>query len=338
MSELPYISILIPVYDVEPYIEKCIQSVMAQTYTGGIECIIVDDCGTDNSIAIAEQLITEYNGSIDFKIIRHEHNRGLAAASNTAVAAAKGEFIIHVDSDDWIEPTMVEELVKRQQEIGADIVSCNAIAHYIDREEKLIEPDYASKEEMMRSLIKMSLDHVIWRRLIRTSLYKENNITAIEEVNIGEDHYTMPRLLYYAKSFAKYDKALYHYNCLNVGSYMQSSSTSFNALRVKSDVESLNILIGFFNVKDPIYLEQLYAIKVKYIYSNFFVILKHGNKALYKELSTDWKSIEYSYKEKVGVKAISDKLLAPFLYYLNRIRVFSRILIKKIFGIRLYDL
>ena len=338
MSKLPYISILIPIYNVEPYISKCIQSVMAQTYQGEIECIIVDDCGTDNSIAIAKRLIEGYNGPIDFRIIHHKHNRGLAAARNTAVTAAKGEFIIHVDSDDWIEPTMVEELVKKQQDTNADIVSCNAIARYIDREEKLIEPDYASKEEMMRSLIEMSLNHVIWRRLIRASLYTENNISAVEGVNIGEDHYTMPRLLYYAKSFAKYDKALYHYNCLNVGSYMQSSSTSFNASRVKSDVDSLNILIGFFNVKDPIYLEQLYAIKVKYIYSNFFAILKYGNKALYEELSSDWKSIRFSFKKQIGVRAVSDKLLTPSLYYLNQIRVFSRILIKKIFGIRLYDL
>ena len=88
------VSILVPIYNVEKYIEKCLHSVMAQTYQGEIECIIVDDCGTDNSIAIAKRLIDGYNGPIEFRIIHHEHNRGLAAARNTAVAAAKGKFII----------------------------------------------------------------------------------------------------------------------------------------------------------------------------------------------------------------------------------------------------
>lgn len=334
MSELPFISILIPVYNVEPFISKCIQSVMAQTYAGEMECIIVDDRGSDNSIAIAEQLIKGYKGSIDFKIIHHEHNRGLAAARNTAVTTAKGEFIIHVDSDDWIEPTMVEDLVKKQQDTNADIVSCNAIAHYIDREEKLIEPDYASKEEMMRSLIEMSLNHVIWRRLIRVSLYTENNISTVEGVNIGEDHYTMPRLLYYAKSFAKYDKALYHYNCLNVSSYMQSSSTSFNFKRYQNDRDSIGILISFFSEHDPNYLDQLYSIKANFIYDKFFPALKMRNSNIYKQLGDDWQTVDDKYKliPKYRINLLTSS------YILNVIRVYLRIFLKKTTGIKRYNL
>lgn len=252
MKGLPAISILIPVYKVEKYIARCLHSVMAQTYTGDMECIIVDDCGTDNSIAIAEQLIADYNGSIAFKILHHEHNRGLAAARNTAVNAAKGEFIIHLDSDDWVEPNMVEELVKKQIETNADIVSCNAIAHYSDREEQLTEPNYTSRDEMMRSILLLTLDHVIWRRLIRASLYRDNHISAVEGVNIGEDHYTLPRLLFYANSFASCDKVLYHYNCMNVNSYIQSAEQAFSPKRVSSDVASLNILIDFFEKNEQV--------------------------------------------------------------------------------------
>ena len=334
MSKLPYISILIPVYNVEPYISKCIQSVMAQTYTGEMECIIVDDCGTDNSIAIAKRLIDGYNGPIEFRIIHHEHNRGLAAARNIAVAAAKGEFIIHVDSDDWIEPTMVDELVKKQQETDADIVSCNAIAHYNDREELLIEPHYASIEEMMRSLLELTLNHVIWRRLIRTSLYKANNISAVEGVNIGEDHYTMPRLLYYAKSFAKCDKALYHYNCLNVSSYMQSSSTSFNFKRYQNDRDSIGILISFFSEHDPNYLDQLYSIKANFIYDKFFPALKMRNSNIYKQLCDDWQTVDDKYKliPKYRINLLTSS------YILNVIRVYLRIFLKKTTGIKKYKL
>lgn len=339
MMNLPSISILIPVYNVEKYIADCTKSVMAQTYTGKMECIIVDDCSTDNSITIAEQLIGDYNGSIKFRIVHHEHNRGLAAARNTAVSAAKGDFIIHVDSDDWIEPTMVEELVKKQQETNADIVSCNAIAHYVSGTSVWKEKYYASKRDMIMSLIQISFDHVIWRRLIRTSLYKINHIEAVEGINIGEDHYTMPRLLYYAKSFAKCDKILYHYNCMNSNSYMQSANNSFNYNQYKSNVASLGILIKFFDeVNDRIYLEELYKIKAQYVYSNFFATLKVGNKEAYCKLCDDWDSVNLSYRKCVRGKIYGMALLSASNYYINRLRVYIRIFIKKIIGIRNYEL
>ena len=338
MMNLPSISILIPVYNVEKYIADCLKSVMAQTYTGKMECLIVDDCGTDSSISIAEQLLSEYKGPITFQIRHHKHNRGLAAARNTAVEAAQGDFIVHIDSDDWVEPTMIEKLVSKQLETNADIVSCNAIAHYPTKDEILEEPDYASKDEMMRSLLQLTLDHVIWRRLIRTSLYKDNDITAVEGVNIGEDHYTMPRLLFYANSFAKCDTSLYHYNCMNVNSYIQSAETSFNAKRMMSDVASLDILIDFFGKNAPAYLDQLFETKTGYIYDRFFTVLKLGDKGSYQEMSSNWETIDKRYKEQMGLNRLRYSLLVPSFYHINRIRVLSRIVTKKIFKVRLYNL
>ena len=334
MNQLPYISILIPAYNVEQYIGRCVQSVMEQTYTGKIECIIVDDCGTDKSITIAEQLIADYKGPIAFQIIHHKHNRGLAAARNTAVDAAKGEFLIHVDSDDWIEPNMAEELVKKQRKTNADIVSCNAIAHYPNSDVPLEEPDYASKDEMMRRVIRMSLDHVIWRRLIRASLYQDNHISAVEGVNIGEDHYTLPRLLFYANSFAKCDKALYHYNCMNANSYVQSSQNTFNYKRYQNDRDSIGILIEFFRANDERYLDQLYNTKAQFIYSKFFSVLKLRKKDIYHQLCIDWNTVEDKYK---AMPQRRIRLLTGS-YFLNVIRVYARILLKKTIGIKRYDL
>ena len=102
MNVLPKISIIIPVYNVEKYIAECLQSVMAQTYKGEIESILVDDCGKDKSIAIAEKLIAEYNGNISFLIMHHDHNRGLSAARNTGTKAATGDYIYYLDSDDML--------------------------------------------------------------------------------------------------------------------------------------------------------------------------------------------------------------------------------------------
>lgn len=104
------VSIIIPVYNVTDYIEGCIRSVMRQTYPN-IECIIVDDASPDDSIEKCEQLITAYQGSISFIILRHKRNRGLSAARNTGTDTATGEYIYYLDSDDEITPDCIEKLV-----------------------------------------------------------------------------------------------------------------------------------------------------------------------------------------------------------------------------------
>ena len=105
------VSVVIPVYNEENYIASCIQSVMRQTFQGELECILVDDCGTDSSMEVAEKLIADYRGPIEFKILRHDHNRGLSAARNTGTAAAQGEYILYLDSDDDISSDCIEFLV-----------------------------------------------------------------------------------------------------------------------------------------------------------------------------------------------------------------------------------
>ena len=106
------ISIIIPVYNVAPYIADCVQSVMRQTYAGDLECIFIDDCGTDDSLQIIQNLLREYTGNIDFKIVRHPHNRGLSAARNSGLSAATGDYVYFLDSDDEITPDCIELLAQ----------------------------------------------------------------------------------------------------------------------------------------------------------------------------------------------------------------------------------
>lgn len=102
------ISVIIPVYNVEPYIEACLQSVANQTMTDGIECILVDDCGTDNSVSLAEGFIGSYTGNIKFSLIHREQNGGLSAARNIGIQTALGEYLYFLDSDDEISPNCME--------------------------------------------------------------------------------------------------------------------------------------------------------------------------------------------------------------------------------------
>ncbi len=116
------VSILVPIYNVEKYIERCAVSLFEQTYDN-IEYIFIDDKGTDNSIQILEAVIKRYpNRQNNIKVIDHVVNKGLAVARNTALTNAEGRFVIHVDSDDYVEKDMVERCISCQSQDNSDIV------------------------------------------------------------------------------------------------------------------------------------------------------------------------------------------------------------------------
>lgn len=143
------ISIIIPVYNVAQYIEECLNSVIAQTYMGDMECLIVDDCGTDDSIAIAKRIIQDYQGNIKFQILYHEHNRGLSAARNTGIEASTGDYLYFLDSDDSIIPECLELMVEILEKYPkAEIVQAGAIVSekeykWLEIEEKDL-PEYSN--------------------------------------------------------------------------------------------------------------------------------------------------------------------------------------------------
>lgn len=117
----PLVTIGIPVYNVEPYIEKCLLSVLNQTYQN-LEILVVDDLGTDKSMDIVAELQQSHPLGHSIKIIRHPENRGLGEARNTAIENATGKYLCFVDSDDYIEPETIEVLLKEAEEHDTDVV------------------------------------------------------------------------------------------------------------------------------------------------------------------------------------------------------------------------
>ncbi len=128
LQKLLSISIVIPVYNVEPYIADCLLSVMRQTYQGPIECIVVDDACTDNSMTIAKELIAGYEGPIEFKVLCHENNMGISAARNTGMDAASGDYLLYIDSDDYLSDDCLEVLARPLHEKLYDMVVGNFAA------------------------------------------------------------------------------------------------------------------------------------------------------------------------------------------------------------------
>lgn len=242
MKMLPTVSVIVPVYGVEKYIERCARSIFVQTYKD-FEVIFVDDCSKDNSIAILKGVIEEYP-AVDCRIIRHERNRGLSAARNTGVTAAFGKYILHVDSDDWIEPEMIGCLVKKATETNADIVICGNNIVFPDKLRISYPRVYDDKMTMIKAMLFKSVPSSMWGKLISKEIYDQHEDTwSIEGINHGEDYATMPRIIFYSELISYVNEPLYNYSMLNAYSYTNNFSEKSMVSMVKAD----NVLYDFFN-------------------------------------------------------------------------------------------
>lgn len=183
MPNLPKISIIIPVYNVEEYIAQCLLSVMRQTYTGEIECILVDDCGNDNSIEVAKKLISEYKGCIVFNILHHERNRGLSAARNTGTDVATGDYVYYIDSDDYISDDCIENLAAPLAEKCYDIVLGDYEMFGERNDPTLLQEqrnELLGNEMIFSSYADRKIYVMAWNKLCRLSFLRDNNITFLD--------------------------------------------------------------------------------------------------------------------------------------------------------------
>lgn len=223
----PKVSIYIPVYGVEKYIEKCVRSLFEQTLED-IEYIFVNDCTPDNSINILKQVLEEYpNRKSQVTIINHDINKGVCQARLTGIQYVNGEYVACCEPDDWIEKNMYEELYKKAKETNADMVSCD---HYIESAngtEYGVSHYNGTFDGLMKSWIKREYLSYIWSRIIKRELFEKNPIyypVDKKEGSYGEDCVLMCQLLYYTQTYVFVPKAFYHYRIvLNSISHNQSN-------------------------------------------------------------------------------------------------------------------
>lgn len=188
-SFTPKISVLIPVYKVEKYVERCLLSVLNQTMQEGVEVIIVNDCTPDRSMEIVQKVLDTHvkkNGMI-VRIIEHDRNRGLAAARNTLMNHAKGEYILHMDSDDYVDTDMLAKMYSKATDTGADIVMIDVLKEYLTKKRMRKAPYHREKSDILASIIRGKNSYV-WNKLVRRLLYMENGITWAEGMDMSEDY------------------------------------------------------------------------------------------------------------------------------------------------------
>lgn len=217
------VSVIIPVYKVEKFIGRCARSLMEQTLTD-VEYIFVDDASPDGSIGVLRQVLAGYpERSSHVRILTHPENKGLPAARNTGLAVAQGEYIFHCDSDDFVEPDMLEQLYCKATKTNADIVWCDWYLTFEKSERYMKQLAYDTPLEALKAMLGGAMKYNVWNKLIRRSLYVENGITFPAGYGMGEDM-TIMLLFAYAQKVAYFPHAFYHYVKLNTNAFSQTYS------------------------------------------------------------------------------------------------------------------
>jgi len=209
------VSIIVPVYNVEKYIEECLQSVANQTCASDIECVIVDDKGGDNSVFIVEQFVASYNGDVEFRLIRRKQNGGLSAARNTGIREAKGEYLYFLDSDDYLFSNAIETLLTlADKHGGVDLLPAlyyrddNSMNHF----RKDAFPEFSDDRRLIKCAL-LDYDRIpvtAANRLIRREFLLQQNLYFKEGI-IHEDNYWTFFLSKYVQRMAFCPEKIYYY-------------------------------------------------------------------------------------------------------------------------------
>lgn len=205
------ISVCIPVYGVEKYIEKCARSLFEQTITEGVEFIFVDDCTPDKSIEILQEVLAQYpNRENQVRILHHDSNQGLPAARATGIKAASGKYIMHVDSDDYVESNACERLIEEAERNQADIIVADYYKNYPDgRIETVTET--VNTDNFVTDMLTFRNSWSVWNKLIRRDLYYSPKPIKFARNYMCEDLVIIFQLVMRAKNIQHVPEAFYHY-------------------------------------------------------------------------------------------------------------------------------
>ena len=304
------ISIIIPVYNVENYVQRCIESVISQesnAYT--IECVVVDDCSPDNSMSIVHDIIDNYKGKITFSIITHEQNKGLSEARNTGINHAQGEYILFLDSDDYLTPNSIEYMFNTSNKYpSVDIIVGNIFEHkykkkqYDYKEAILVSGGYEVRKWLLTHEYAVSSTNKIFNRL-----FLINNDFYFEPGILHED------IPWSYKVYTKIQKVLllpevtysYWYNPNSISSTSHSTDKT-----VRSYVRGCQIMLGV-----P-YEHSLYVPQHLYIFRS----LINASNALTNCSSPEILSLFRSVRSQLMSRTIRNKrfILALFFTLLYR--------------------
>ena len=248
---MPKISVIIPVYGVEKYIERCARSLFEQTLDD-IEYIFVNDCTKDNSISVLEHVIKDYPDRISqITILRHEVNKGLPQARKTGISVAKGEYIAHCDSDDWVDTEMYRQMYEAAKAESADVVVCDYNVHDGTKVLKTVQGCHNTDIERFRENLLLQIDQwSLCNKMFRkASCYKD---IVYPKGNMGEDMALCSQLIQNCNKLVYMDKPFYYYfiNLESISNKLTTDTVLRNFYAVKNNTDI--VLRTYSHVSDNI--------------------------------------------------------------------------------------
>ena len=308
----PSISVVVAVYQAEKYIKRCLDSIIAQTFTD-FEVLLIDDGSLDSSGMICDDYAARDSR---FRVI-HKQNEGVSSARQTGLDAAKGEYIIHADPDDWAEPDWLQKMYEKIEEEKADIVICdfervykNKKVHYIQK------PRSLKNSEIIKDLLEEKIWGSCWNKMVRRNIFIQHNVSFNPKMTLWEDIYVMCLLIAHGAKVTYLPVILYHYDSvINKKSIVRFIPTYD---RIQSFMIFINDLSPMLSSKE--YDDGWYHIKSK-VKEKIFLLNKHvyDIKAIYSDINqryiNDSKNHHiWSIKACVGLCLSGHSVVAHFLY------------------------
>ena len=237
------ISVIIPVYRAEAYVERCLRSIEAQRYDD-FEVIIINDCSPDGSMAVVENTLTDCPRLKARSVVLHnDRNIGSALTRRRGMRQARGEYVVQVDSDDYVSDDFLSQLAAVATAEDSDIVMCDM---YFDNNGTLTQRRYpitpsTGRSECFRQAMSGVLHNGLSNKLVRRSLYADNNVYPVEGINMFDDKSVTFRLIYFAKKISILNEPLYYYNRSNESAITKTA----RAARFKQTYALLDLIDKF---------------------------------------------------------------------------------------------
>ncbi len=272
------ISILIPIYNSEKVIERCLRSVFEQTMQE-IEYILINDGSKDKSYEICESIINEYkHRKNDITIISNEQNQGIALVRETLVNNSHGEYLYFVDSDDWLEKDAAMRMYQKAIISNADMVGSNIFIN--KKESETISKFYypQNNKECLNEFLRMNIKPVLWIFIIKRTLFTKHKIKFVRGINGVEDYIAGAKLLFYANKIEQIDEPIYHYT-IGDNYYSNNSDNYFKVMgRAIVEVEKFLSEHGDITTFQEAITEKKLIFKSKFLFENLqFDDIKYRN-------------------------------------------------------------
>lgn len=326
------VSVIIPAYNVEKYVDRCLKSVLQQNFEK-IEVIVINDGSTDKTLERVEKYLI-----IDSRIkIINQENKGLSPTRNIGLKNSRGKYIIHLDSDDWIEDGYLQDMYNFMEKYNLDVAISDYWEEVIDLGKKEyksieIEKEIISSEEFRELFYKKKINNSLWNKMIRRDILIQNEIYSYEDVTIGEDLAITMRLMYCIERAGKINKAYFH--------YMRHSTSMTKQKRAKYLLSYLSIfdrveqyLIGKDKIEYDKDRKQILEFKLEDL-KGVLVQDSDWTDSNYREAITKILNLFSSKESLIYINRFSNKykLLWKLLYFFPSITLFKYI--KYILNIR----